>query len=334
MNIWFNRWFSTAYNLITTLKEKNPGKYTVYVSHPDPESINLQAGDIKFEEPSLPDDEYIDYCLSICKENSITIFIPYHKAKLIKSNEDRFNNIGTLILASKENDVIENKGEFYDDIKGIDGINVPNYRIVSNSKDFLCAISELSDDSGTCFKPTRGIGAIGYKKIVKTVYSDSPEKKISSYGKYGIDEDWLYSLLQATPWTQETMVMKYLNGKEVSVDVVADESGQIIHAVPREKSSSYMQTLISDSRILDAVHILADRYKIPYVYNVQFIYKDNIPYVLEINTRIAGGCYMSEMAGVEFLNTAIEVLLGNGIESFKPSLGLSIYGSKALFIGI
>jgi len=90
--IWFNRCFSTAYNIIDLIKNNNENEiFEIFVSHIDKYSINLQNADYPFVEPTLPDDEYLNYCLDICKNNSIDIFVPHHKLLLISENIAKFN---------------------------------------------------------------------------------------------------------------------------------------------------------------------------------------------------------------------------------------------------
>lgn len=337
MKVWFNRCFSTAFNLISELKTKHPGEFTFYISHPDVNSINLQIADYCFEELKVEGREYVNYCLDICKLHSIELFIPYHNSDIISKYVDEFEAIGTKVIVAPNNEAIKilnNKGMFYEAIKKNPIYNIPNHKIVNTPQEFIEASKKLLAEDNICFKPTKGVGAIGFKIVRKNDTYNCFDDFISAHGRYHINEKLLFDSLKNVDTISETMVMEYLDGKEVIVDVLADKAGNFIYGVPRLKTSPYTQELFTDDYLVEVVKSIAEQFKVPYTYNVQFIYKKGIPHILEVNTRISGGCYLSEMSGVQFLYNSMMLAMDKPIIKAEPVLDIKFYKYNNIFKGV
>lgn len=102
IKVWFNSWFSTAYNIIDLVKNNNEGtEFEIFVSHSNKYSLNLQIADKAFIEPKFSEEDYLNYCLNICKKYEIDVLIPYYKSFLISKNISKFHALGIKYLYVK-----------------------------------------------------------------------------------------------------------------------------------------------------------------------------------------------------------------------------------------
>ena len=104
-----------------------------------------------------------------------------------------------------------------------------------------------------------------------------------------------------------------MEGNEISIDCLNTSNGLI--AVPRDKGNSRDERVFYDEKILNMVEIILKKIDIKYPFNVQFKYKKDMLYLLEINTRMSGGLQMSCLAAdVNIPNIALNKLIGKEIE--------------------
>ena len=70
-----------------------------------------------------------------------------------------------------------------------------------------------------------------------------------------------------------------------------------------------------DAEILSMTRNIMDKVKLKYPCNIQFKLKDDVPYLLEINTRMSGGLQMTcEAEDINIPNIALNKLLGKEID--------------------
>lgn len=107
----------------------------------------------------------------------------------------------------------------------------------------------------------------------------------------------------------EIMLMPLLTGTEVSVDCLKTEQGDIM--IPRFKSNTRAEYIRYDEEILKTCSNFLNKIPLECPCNIQFRYLDNIPYFLEVNTRMSGGIQMTCLAsGINIPDIAINKLLG------------------------
>lgn len=105
------------------------------------------------------------------------------------------------------------------------------------------------------------------------------------------------------------MVMPYLSGQEVSVDCLKTSQGIIM--VPRVKTATRTEYVRYDQEIMESCRRFYEKVDLEYPCNIQFRYLDQVPYFLEVNTRMSGGVQMSCLAsGINIPNIAVNKMLG------------------------
>lgn len=336
--IWFNRWFSTVGHYIELIKNnKDNKKYHIIGTHPSKSTVYFNSCDESFVEPDISGDSYIEYCLSFCVENEVDIFIPRKEALLISKNIERFNDIGVSVMVASHDKLekLEDKILMNDillkEIKsGNKIIDVPESYEATTASEFIVHYNTLiSNGCEVCVKPVRGEGGLGFWKIIKD--EEQFESIITKTSTNKITAERFYNLLldyelrgNAIP---PLMVLEYLSGPEYSVDCLADKNGNLLVAIPRGKGlGGRVRVLDNNKDYIEIAERIARKFKIPYIYNIQFRLVNGIPKFLEVNARMSGGMYMSCMSGANLPYNAVQVLSGEdlGKEDIKYELGLEI----------
>ena len=118
-----------------------------------------------------------------------------------------------------------------------------------------------------------------------------------------------YSALCEVERFDPVMVMTYLPGEEISVDCLKTKDGII--AVPRYKGSSRAERIKYDPDIIRYCSDFYSKVDLEMPCNIQFKFSGQVPYFLEVNTRMSGGVQMSYVgSGINIPNIAINKLLG------------------------
>lgn len=306
--IWLNHWFSTAYNIINLIREDDK-EFQIIGSNANKESPIKMACDEWYQEPVLRDDEYVDFCLDFCKEHAVDIFMPRREMIAISKNKDKFTQLGIKVMVDdyKYVNMLNHKEQAYEKFLA-EGIGrVPEYYLVTTVEQFKEAYYKLVEkDNMVCFKFVRDEGGTSYRLIDNTrrgykslFYKSSTRMTL---------EDVINALSERETFTP-MMVMPYLPDSEISVDCLMTNDGLI--AIPRVKDYSRIEKICYDEEIMSTCKLFFEKIPLEQPCNIQLKYKDGIPYMLEVNTRMSGGVQMACAAsGVNIPNIAVNKLLG------------------------
>jgi carbamoyl-phosphate synthase large subunit len=119
------------------------------------------------------------------------------------------------------------------------------------------------------------------------------------------------------------VVQEYLEGKEYTVDLLADFSGKVISVVPRERMvvrsgvTDRGQT-VNDSRMIELAVSAARALEIRGPANVQMKVDAGIATIFEVNPRFSGGIPLTIAAGADFPMWLIEMCRGRRL---RPCIG-------------
>ena len=97
VKIWFNHWFSTAYNIIALNRQANPDFYIIGTNEKE-RSVLQTVCDEWYTEPVVKGDEYVDYCLQFCKEHEVTVFMPRREMISISRRKEEFEAAGVKVM--------------------------------------------------------------------------------------------------------------------------------------------------------------------------------------------------------------------------------------------
>ena len=230
----------------------------------------------------------------------------------ISRNMDKFREIGIRVMVEDYSrlELLADKARTYDLFRTQESLAIPEYRIVSTAEEFRQAYQELrSQYSRVCVKFVLDEGGMSFRRISE---EEDPYHLLKVYAGNSVPVNRYLEWLRAIEPFDPLMVMPYLPGKEISVDCLSTPSGLI--AVPRYKGSARHEEIIYDEQIMDMVNCIMDTAGLEFPCNIQFKMKEDVPYLLEINTRMSGGLQMSCLAtGVNIPNIALNKLLGKEI---------------------
>ncbi len=329
--IWFNRWFTTVAHYIELIRQNEDGaEFEVYGSHPNEDALYLQYCDHSFVEPDISGDAYVAYCLQVCAEKNIDLFIPRKENVLISKNLSKFHSIGVKVLVCDAElmALMDNKAAMYQSIitkeaeKKTSLVPIPDYAVVTNVEEFKKAYHHLRKKGHTvCFKPVIGEGANGFRVISEG--QETIEELFTGGGSRRISIEHACSILSQKDSFQDLMVLEYLDGYEYSIDCLAYD-GELHLAIPRKKVEGRVRELENNEELLEIARAIHKEYNIDYISNIQVKFSNGIPKLLEINPRMAGGLNISCLSGVNIPYEAIKLLQngGNPFLNLNPEMGI------------
>ena len=331
IRVWFNHWFSTVYKLIEMLREEQA--YYIIGTNQFQNAVYRLVCDEFYTEPVLDGEAYADYCLEFCREHKIDVFIPRRHMLSISKRKSDFEALGVRVMADDYDKLVKlnYKTKAYESFRDIESLYIPEYRLVTNANGFKAAYEELRERyRQVCFKFERDEGGKSFRLIdnSRTGYHALFKKQSTR-----MTFDDAYKALSETEECSPLIVMPYLPGSELSVDGLVTSRGRIL--IPRIKTSERAERIEYDSSILKMCNDILDRCPLECPFNIQFKYLDDIPYFLEINTRMSGGFQLSSVAGnINILDIAINKLLGNEKEwSISEEDRLITYVELPLMLG-
>ena len=309
IRVWFNHWFSTSYRLIELMKEDAHEQIYVVGSNRQRDSVIQKVCDEWYEEPDTDNEEYIKYCLDFCVQHHIDAFVPRRKMVEVSQNIERFEQIGVKVMVDDYATIrlLNDKAAAYRFFKDCSGLYRPDFHIVNGLGEFEQAYRKLRKEYGqVCVKFVRDEGGMSFRKIAENV---DRFRQLRVYQGSGISYEMLSEALGSTARFDDLMVMPYLPGNEISVDCL--QTGKGLIAIPRNKGAARHERVEYDRKILQMTDTIMQRTHLKYPCNIQFKLQGDIPYLLEINTRMSGGLQMGCLAAqVNIPNIALNKLFG------------------------
>lgn len=313
IRVWFNHWFSTVYRLIELMKDDAKEQIYVIGSNRQKDSVIQLVCDEWYEEPDISGEAYIDFCLQFCAGHHIDVFVPRRNMVEISRNIARFEQAGVKVMVDNYAVVklLNDKAAAYALFKDCKGLHIPDFHIVNNVSQFGQVYEKLRRDHGeVCVKFVRDEGGMSFRKIAEHV---DRFRQLKVYQGSGISYEMLIEALGSTAEFEDLMVMPYLPGNEISVDCLRTKKGLI--AIPRNKGAARHERVEYDPLILQMADTIMERTALEYPCNIQFKYNGEVPYLLEVNTRMSGGLQMGCLAAqVNIPNIALEKLLGRDVD--------------------
>ncbi len=330
MRLWFNRTFATHAHTIALLRA-NPDGEQVWVlgSHTDPDSPVLGACDAVLAEPALSGPAYLEWALDVCRRHRIEVFLPGRYLELVARHRDLFTaaGVGVVVGPHAPMALLADKAAAYADA-ALAGLHVPPFEVVDTPEGLATAFERVVHVDGTvCVKPTSGVGATGFQVLSAHAPSwaqlSGMKAPTVAVGTYVAAMERARDTGVVLP---QLMVMPWLPGPEVSVDCLGDLDGSLLAAVPRAEHGR--RYVLGDAGALEVARVVVARHGLSSLSNTQVRYWRNpatddapLPYLLETNTRMAGGLFQSARAGVNLAWAAVLQAQGRDVGTLSPSWG-------------
>lgn len=315
--LWYNSGFSDLYHSVRLLREASNGQIRVLASHIDPAAPILQVADVALLEPprATAADAYVRWALRVCARRRVALFVPSRHALAIAAARDVFARQGVRVHVPTPEvlRLVEHKDALYRDLERT-GVALPTYRVVRSLAEFDAGYAQLREHfKRLCIKPTVGIFGSGFRILDEEIDEYDALTRIDSAvaSLRGYRE-----MLVRAKRPFELMLMQYLDGKERSVDCLA-VAGRLIVAVARRKEGRY-QELETAGAAIDAAAVLAHRYGLEGIFNVQFRDAERVACLLEINPRPAGGLLFSCASGCNLPYWSAALALGLNQKEAMP----------------
>jgi hypothetical protein len=319
IHIWFNRTFSTTYNIIQDIRKGNLShEFKFFGTHPNLQSVFLKACDIIETEPILDDVHYLTYALDFCERYEINLFFPGEfSSNLIAKHVHLFEGQGIKVaLAFKSDiaDVLSSKIQIYGVLRSVLHNLIPKFQCIQNINDFQKVYQEQNVANVlTCLKPDRGLGGLGFRIIDNSV---DQFKQLLNYPSPSNTYGYYHQILSAEGEFAPLIFMDYLYGPEISVDCLA-MNGKLLFSVAREKRGK-----LRIVKQMPDLHQICSKicaiFSLNYIFNIQFRFgRDGQMYLLDLNARPSGGLYYTHLAGYPMMSAAVSIILGNQFDPFN-----------------
>lgn len=343
--VWFDEGYSAIRDALTMISEEARGSVRLLASHRDPTAAVLGVADAALVEPSFDraDDGWMAakraWCLDICSRHDVSLFVPQKPRLALADHVAEFGEAGVTMLVAGDAATLELVGDKTQFTAAcVDaGIPMPWTRTVHDVTGFDAAVREL-DALGlpVCVKPPRGVFGAGFWRLQPdgNLFGAlmDPDARILPTGT-------MRRALAEADAPSPLLVMEHLGGPEWSLDALCDE-GRMIVGVARRKLER-AQRIEVDGPVFDIVRAAVRLFGLSGLINAQARAADANGAdvrLLEINTRMSGGCLYTAASGVNLPWWQVALPLGFANEADIPvpvggALVAAVSGAQVLGSG-
>jgi len=278
-----------------------------------------------YQIPKPSDESFISSLLDICNKEKVDVILPQVTDELpqLSSHRIDFERIGTNVAISNKEaiEISNNKYELLKISKEI-RLPTPEFYLVANFDDLERRIEELGwPKKPVVVKPPISSGMRGLRIVVESFdrrtsfYTEKPSAVF-------LNREELRSILGHL--FPKLLVMKFLPGKEYSVDLLTANETTVI---PRSRDVirtgiTFGGTVEKNEEIIKYSRSLGKRLGLEYAYGFQFkLDENNVPKVIECNPRIQGTMVLSTLAGANIMYGAVKHALVEKLPKFKIKWG-------------
>jgi carbamoyl-phosphate synthase large subunit len=301
-------------SLVKFFKEAINGKGYVYAADCVPTAPGLYVADKSFLVPKSTDKEYIPFLLEKCVEEKIKLIIPLIDTELpiLAQEKEKFHENGIIILVPPLETVMICHDKYLT-YRFLLENNLPTPKTLLVNE----ALAEDNLNFPLIIKPRYGSASIGVQKCEN--YED-----VKFYAKKIF----------------EPILQEFLEGDEITLDILCDFDGNPISIVPRKRlkirgGEVERGITIKNYELLSLTLELVKKLNPSGVINVQCFLTSKGFYFTEINPRFGGGYPLTHYAGVNFPKLIIKLIEGEKIEpmigKYKENVLMLRY-DEAIFI--
>lgn len=310
ITVWFSRGLDTIVEVMGGIREIDPEGVRIIYSQTENDPYAQNVCDQFFLEPAgLEPHAYIKWVEEVLAGTSVQLIVPGHSAGVFAEARSRLESGGTRVLVPGSPATLKalnSKEDTYKALAGC-GVPIPDYRVVRTLSEFNAAYDELvRAHPNLCFKPVVSVFGRGFHTINRPSLAQLYRRLASTDISLEDARACLGEALSFKP----LMLMPVLPGPERSVDCLARD-GELIRYIIRQKvHKADYQIVESNDRIGEFCAAVTRKAKLNGMFNVQFRDYRGEHYLLEINTRMAGGLYKASACGLSLPYWAVRLFTG------------------------
>lgn len=313
------------------------GQVRLFASHCNPGAAVLAAADTGFIEPVFDrdhDDAYVDWCLGTCDERAIDLFVPQSRRGAVAGRIAEFEALGTRVSVAAPSTtlaLIDDKARFFLAATAM-GIPMPWTCEIRDVAAFDAALAMLAEAGlDACIKPPHGVFGAGFWRLdtQATLFGMLMDAQANV-----IAPDIVRTAIAAATAPLRLLVLECLPGTEWSIDCVCDKGALLVGVARRKEART--QRLEVDGPIFGIARDAIAAFGLSGLINVQ-LKADRFgePRLLEINTRMSGGCSYTAHSGVNlpWWHVATELGLASA-EDIPTPIGGAVVAAVAASVRI
>ncbi|MFE1438826.1 ATP-grasp domain-containing protein [Streptomyces sp. NPDC058739] len=318
VRVWLNRTYAENVFFMDQLR-RNPSDRAVeiHATHGDPDSPVLAAADTAELEPEgLSPAAYVEFALDQCARRGIDVFVPRLHQSAIAAHRADFEAVGTALLAPTPEavTVFEDKIVAYEAVQAI-GVPVPPWWRVRSADELVAAVEELEAGGyKACFKPASGAGGVGFRVITRAPFS---LVHLNGFPSPYVHLDLVLEALRAAEEPVDWLVMPRLEQPEVSVDCLTGTDNRVRLAVGRTKNGRRRGFTLNE-QWLEPARRIAEGFGLHHLSNIQFRMLGDVPVLMDVNSRPAGGLHQLSLCGINVPWLAVQLALGEDPGDVAP----------------
>lgn len=265
----------------------------------------FQAVDQTYIVPRYTDSDYVPALVDICRRENIDVIFPLidPDIPLLAKHRDHLESTGARVAVVSEEaaQISADKWLAYQFFNRL-GLATPKSWLPDDLSDRECEFPLF-------IKPRRGSAAANTYRV-----NDLEELKF--FQRY----------------IHDPIVQEYMDGPEITSDVVCDFDGDVLAVISRQRIAVRTGEVVKgftvyDEDVANACHQIASMLPAIGPITAQCMIKNGVPHFIEINARLGGGIPLAIAAGVDVPALLLASTAGVPVERIRPpgyQLGLHI----------
>ena len=308
-----------AAGIVNALKRNGEREVSVFGVDMNPQASGRPFVEGFWRVPRGSEPGFVDEIIETAQEFETQVIVPLSTEELFAfaSARERIREVTGAVTVVSSKDAIETaneKGRLFSKLSAA-GVPTPEHVVVRTPDELMGACSKLGHpDTPVCMKPSFAHGGRGFRVIEDSSSTDEMLlKRKPENASISVAE--AERLLAGLAEPVEMLVMEYLPGRELSVDMLCSK-GEMLVAIPRSRDEirsgiSFRGTVIESEEAVDVCRRICDAIEFDGPVGAQLREdRDGALKVLEINPRLHGSVVLSVAAGVNLPYLAVKGALG------------------------
>ena len=318
MHIHFNHHISCLCDIIEMIGLAHPD-VTVSASHARSDhGLDAVLTRVTPELPACADgsmpEGYTTWLINAANIEHADIVIPYRHRHALSAHKEEFTQAGLRLLTCGTHEVmflVEDKTKLLRKAQTL-GIRISPFQDWEDAEGLESSLKHFASGAEVggqlCIKPAHGIYGEGFKILFDEQAENAFAIAVKDQRPH-MSVQALKRIVKDAATLPRMMTMPFLPGRERSVDFACLE-GRLLGAVTREKNGP-MQHVGHNSEAASIAELLVSALGLSGLANLQTLEgADGLQYLLEVNSRAAGGIGMTAFSGVNLPGILISALKG------------------------